>query len=48
MTEPAVQITSGQSHGEDDEFHEERDDGLPSCCLTLRRRVRSLWFMDCE
>ena len=41
VTEFPVQTISGQSHGDDVEFQDWRDGGLPSCCLSLRRMVRS-------
>ena len=36
-----VHVISGQSQGEDEEFHDWSDGGLPSCCLTSRRIARS-------
>ena len=42
VTEFPVQTISGQSHGDDVEFQDWRDGGLPNCCLSLRRMVRSL------
>lgn len=45
MTAPLVQLTSGQSHGEDEEFQEWMDGGLPHWSLSLRRIDCSV---DCE
>lgn len=45
MTMPFVQLTPGQSHGEDEEFHDWMDGGFPHCALILRRIDCSV---DCE
>ena len=41
MTEYPVQKISSQLNGDDVEFQDWRDGGLPSCCLSLRRMLRS-------
>ena len=33
----SVHVISGQSQGEDDEFHYWIEGGLPNCCLTCNR-----------
>lgn len=45
MTAPPVQLTSGQSHGEDEEGGV--DDWRPSWCLRLTRMVCSV-VVGCE
>ena len=41
VTVLSVHLISGQSQGEDEEFHDWSDGGLPSCCLTSSRIDRS-------
>ena len=41
MTVLLVHVISNQSQGEDEEFDDWSDGGLPSCCLTSSRIDRS-------
>ena len=47
VTVPLVHSISGQTHGEDEVFHDWMDGGLPHCCFKFSRTACSI-FSDCE
>lgn len=48
VTEFPVQVISGQSQGDEVEVQDWMDGGFRSCCLRLRRMVRSSVLMSWE